>query len=396
MEGRARTGAATDVEALLDQLVRIDSRNPDLAPDSAGERAVAECVAERLHSIGMQTVITTVVGDRPNVVGILPGTADGPAVVLEAHLDTVPGAVGQDSVRLHGRRLYARGACDTKGSLAAMVAAAGVLAGEPGPRPTLIVAGLADEEYVMRGAAAFLETVPRLPPIAGVVIGEPTSLQPIRAHNGFIRVYAHARGRSVHSSKAHLGSNAVLAAARAIARLDDELGERLRHRRHPLTGPALLTATMISGGIAPNIVPDDCAVCFDRRLAPGEEPATALKEIQEVLDRLAEGGNDVELGEPLVALPGMDTPADHPFVRSVESAVHAVLGVETVAGGVTYSTDACQLSDRGGLPCVVLGPGSIDQAHTVDEWIDLDEVMAAVDVYAEIVRRAAVPGGEAS
>lgn len=384
------TTTQTDVEELLERLVRIDSRNPDLAPDAPGERAMAEAVAAELERIGMRTTLTTVLDDRPNVVGVLPGTMPGPAVVLEAHLDTVPGEVGPSAIRHEGRRLYGRGTCDTKGSLAAMIVAVERLAADPRPRPTVVIVGLADEEYIMRGAAAFLDSVHELGPIAGVVIGEPTSLLPIRAHNGFIRVYAHAHGRSVHSSKAHLGSNAILSAARAITRLDDELGEHLRRRNHPLTGPALLTATMISGGIAPNVVADECAICFDRRLAPHEQPEAALNEIRDVLHQLGNDGDRVELAEPIVALPGMDTPADHPFVVATEAAVLAALDVQAISGGVTYSTDACHLSDRGGLPCVVFGPGSIDQAHTVDEWIDLDEVVAAVDVYVEIVRRATV------
>jgi acetylornithine deacetylase len=176
-----------------------------------------------------------------------------------------------------------------------------------------------------------------------------------------------------------------------ITTLDGALAERLRHRHHPLTGPALLTATMISGGIAPNVVPDECTVCFDRRLAPDEDPEAALAEIDDVLARLRENGERLQLDEPIVALRGVETAEDHPFVRGAESAVTAVLGRAVTSGGVTYSTDACHLSAPGGAPCVVYGPGSIDQAHTDDEWIDLDEVVAAVDVYAEIVKRAGAP-----
>lgn len=379
-----------DVEALLEHLVRLDSRNPDLAPDSPGEGVIADYVAEVLTGIGMKVTTTPVIGNRPNVVGILPGTVPGPAVVLEAHLDTVPGDVSPAAVRREGRRLYGRGTCDTKGSLAAMIAAVAKLALTDEPRPAVIIAGVMDEEFVMRGAAALID---ELPEVVGVVVGEPTSLRPVRANNGFIRVYAHAHGRAAHSSKAHLGSNAIVTAARGITALDDTLGESLRHRTHPLTGPALLTATMISAGIAPNVVPDHCAVCFDRRLSPDEDPADALRAIEEVLQEVTQDDARIVLDEPIVALPGMDTPADHPLVRAAEEAVAAVLGERAPAGGVTYSTDGCHLSGRGNLPCLVYGPGSIDQAHTDDEWIDLDEVVAAVDVYAELVLRAAgLPG----
>jgi acetylornithine deacetylase len=363
-------------EALLERLVSIDSRNPELSPDSPGEGPVAEATAEVLEQIGMTATLHEVVPGRPNVIGVLAGDDALPSIVLEAHLDTVPGIV---PVRREGRRLYGRGTCDTKGSLVSMIGAVERLAAGSGPRPTVLVVGVADEEYVMKGAARLLD---QLPEVGGVVVGEPTSLVPVRAHNGFIRVQARVEGVTAHSSKAHLGVNAILGAARAVAALEDELGGSLRERRHPLAGPALLTATMIEGGVAPNVVPDRCEVWLDRRLAPGERPEDALADIDRVLEGVRRGGDRVHLAEPIVALPGLETPADHPFVKAAEEATGRA------SEGVTYSTDACYLNGHGGLACVVLGPGSIDQAHTADEWIDLDEVVRCIDLYADLVRAA--------
>jgi acetylornithine deacetylase len=372
---------ATETDGLLRRLMAFDSRNPDLSPESPGERPLAEAVADLLRERGLQTTLHDAVGDRPNVVGVLPGTPGQPTVLFEAHLDTVPEPPGGIPVREEGRRLFGRGTCDTKGSLAAMIAAAGRLARVGGPRPTLVVAGVADEEYVMRGAAALPA---HMPPVDGVVIGEPTSLAPVRAHNGFIRVRVQVGGRSAHSSKAHLGVNAIVHAARVVTALDDTLGERLRGRPHALTGPALLSPTMVSGGVAPNVVPDRCEVMFDRRLAPDETVAAALAEIGDVLAGLRADGVSARLDEPIVALPGMETGEQLPIVRAAERAVADTLGRPVPAHGVTYSTDACLLSGYAALPCVVLGPGSIDQAHTDDEWVDLDEVATAVDVYVAL------------
>jgi acetylornithine deacetylase/succinyl-diaminopimelate desuccinylase-like protein len=266
-----------------------------------------------------------------------------------------------------------------------MIVAVDRLRRRTGPRPTVILVGAADEEYVMRGARALLD---QLPPVDGVVIGEPTSLEPVRAHNGFIRVRLSADGVSAHSSKAFLGINAIVAAARCVVALQDRLGAHLHDRQHPLTGPALLTSTMISGGSAPNIVPDQCSVWLDRRLAPGEQPDDALAEIEQVLDEVRAKGQLVSLDEPLISLPGLETAPDHPLV----------IAAERVAGpaiGVTYSTDACYLNGYGNLPCIVLGPGSIDQAHTANEWIELDQVHRSVDVYEQLLLTAAAvePGG---
>ena len=377
----AQSSTATETDALLRSLMAFDSRNPDLSPESPGERPLAEAVAVLLRERGLRADLHAAVGDRPNVVGVLPGTPGQPTILLEAHLDTVPTPPGGIPVRQEGRRLFGRGTCDTKGSLAAMIAAAGRLAEVNGPRPTLVVAGVVDEEYIMRGAAALPA---HMPPVDAVVIGEPTSLAPVRAHNGFIRVRVQVGGRSAHSSKAHLGINAIVHAARVVTALDDTLGERLRGRPHALTGPALLSPTMVTGGVAPNVVPDRCEVMFDRRLAPDETVAGALGEIEAVLARLRGEGVSVRLDEPIVALPGMETGLDVPIVRAAEQAVADTLGRAVPANGVTYSTDACLLSGAAGLPCVVLGPGSIDQAHTDDEWVDLDEVALAVDVYVAL------------
>jgi len=364
---------------LLEALVRIDSRNPDLSPDSPGERPVAEALAEILVSLGMETELLDVVDGHPNVVGVLPGDDHLPTFVLESHLDTVPTPPGGISVRREGSRLYGRGACDTKGSPAGMVVAAQRIARRSDPRPTVVVVGAVDEDFVMRGAQALLG---QLPPVDGVVIGEPTSLGPVRAHNGFIRVRVVVHGVAAHSSRAFLGVNAIMSACRCVIALEDRLRTRLLERHHPLTGPALLTSTMIDGGIAPNVVPDLCTVWLDRRLSPGESPDAALREIDEVLGDLTAGGLHVERDEPLVALPGLETPPDHPLVVTAERLL-------SPATGVTYGTDASYLNGYGGMPCIVLGPGSIDQAHTVDEWIELDQVHASVDAYERLVLGAA-------
>jgi acetylornithine deacetylase/succinyl-diaminopimelate desuccinylase-like protein len=189
--------------------------------------------------------------------------------------------------------------------------------------------------------------------------------------------------------------NAVNAMARTITALDEQVGRRLAAVAHPLAGPALLNATMIRGGTAPNIVPDHCEVILDRRTPPGTTPDTVVAEIEAVLAERRAAGDDVRLGEPFVALPGVETDAGEPVVVAAERAASAALDRPVTAGGVPFATDACNLLGTGGIPCVVLGPGSIDDAHTAEEWVPLSEVVAAVDVY-EAIARSFVPAGTAS
>lgn len=369
-----------DVVDLLEELVRIESVNP--AMGGSGEASVASFLADVLRGIGAEVSLDEVQPDRPNVIGVLPGTNDS-AILLEAHIDTV--ALPEDGldVRRERDRVVGRGSCDTKGSCAAMIAALEALSRAP-ERPTVVFAGAMDEEHEMHGSRALIE---RLPPVGGAVIGEPTSLAPVRVHNGLARFRLQARGASAHTSRAHLGVNAISAAARAITALDRELVPRLHERSHPMAGPALLTVAMVHGGIAPNVVPERCEIVLDRRIAPGEEPEHAMKEIDEVLETVREAGFDVVREDPYLLLPAVETAADHPLVGAAEEAVEAVLGRAEPAGGAPYGTDASNLSGVGHIPCVVLGPGSIDQAHSDHEWVPIVEVEQAVAIYVETAHR---------
>lgn len=374
--------SVVDVIGLLEELVLIDSQNPTLQPHSNGEGELARHVVATLAQHGIDASLQDALLARPNVIARVDGTPGAPTLLFEAHLDTVPCSQGDIGFRREGGRLHGRGSCDTKASLAAMMAALVELAELDGPRATVILAGVVDEEATMQGAAALIDSLPK---VMGAIIGEPTSLLPIRAHNGFIRVKLHAHGRASHSSKAHLGQNAVVDASRATVALTDLLGESLRARGHALIGPALLTPTMVSGGIAPNVVPDACDVTLDRRLAPGERVQDALDEIRATVESVHTEGR-LELGEPSVGLPGIETPADHPLVKMLAQAITEVLGDEHEAGGVPYSTDACRLGGVGGLDCVVFGLGSIDQAHTADEWVDLHEAERAVQILVRLAQ----------
>lgn len=375
------TTPAIDPVDLLEELLRIDSANP--ASGGPGERAVAERLRDVLGSIGCEVTLHPGAGglDRPNLVAVLPGREDAPVLLLESHLDTVAHPATPIAVRREGDRLYGRGACDTKGSGAAMIAAMARIATRP-DRPTVVFAGSADEEVAMEGARVLPAQLPR---VDGAIIGEPTSLLPVRVHNGFIRFRITAHGTAAHTSRAHLGVNAIAAASRAVLAISDELFPRLRERAHPLAGPALVTAAVIHGGVAANLVPDRCTIDLDRRLAPGEDPDAALAEIDALLDALRARGDVLVREAPRLVLPAVETPADHPLTRVVEASIGAELGRPVASLGVPYGTDASYLWASAGIPCIVLGPGSIDQAHTEDEWVPIEEVRAVSRIYERIV-----------
>lgn len=368
---------------LLEQLVRIDSANTSMG--GPGEREVADFLAGVLTAIGCDVSMPIGAGSaaRPNLIATLQGVEDRPVLLLQAHLDTVAHPRERQAVERRDGRLYGRGSCDTKGSGAAMVAALARLAGAP-DHPTVIFAGAADEETGMNGSRALVD---QLPQVDAAIIGEPTSLLPVRVHNGLMRFAIVTHGTAAHTSRAHLGVNAIAAAARVVLAIQDELLPTLGGRAHPLAGPALVTASVIRGGVAPNLVPDRCEIEVDRRLGPGEEAAEALAQVDALLDELRAAGDRITREEPAILLPAVETGEGHPFVTLTERVVGSELGTEVTAGGVPYGTDASNLSGIGGIPCVVLGPGSIDQAHTEDEWVSIDEVERASRIYEELVWR---------
>jgi succinyl-diaminopimelate desuccinylase len=375
------------IAELLQRLIAIDSRNPDLTEGAPGELEIANFVAGKLNGFGLEVTFAQVIGERSNVIGTLPGHDSAATVIFEAHLDTVPASPATMKPLQEGGRIYGRGACDTKGSLAAMIAAVERLAAYPGRRPTVILAAACDEEYRMRGARQLAKT---LPSADAVIIGEPTRLIPARMHNGFMRFAITVRGIAAHSSRAELGTNAIVHAARLVLELDAVVGERLRTEVHPLAGAALLSATVVEGGTAPNVIPDRCTVWFDRRVGPDESCSEALAEIRAVVAGYAKREDVViDVGDPVVAFEALKTGENSLVVLAAQSAAEEILKQKVVVGGMTYSTDACCFSDRADLPSVVLGPGSIEQAHGDLEWVEVAELLKARDIYFELALRIA-------
>ena len=194
-------------------------------------------------------------------------------------------------------------------------------------------------------------------------------------------------GRTAHSSRATLGRNAIVDASRLILELNEHLGAKLEAAPHPLTGAGLLTAAMINGGTAPNVVPDSCIVRFDRRMVPGETIPQALAEVDAVLSHLFEAfGLRATRSDPWLELPAVEMSEDHPLVQAgLKACSHGGDGFSPQAEGVPYCTDANILTGHAGLPSIVLGPGSIDQAHSPEEWVDVQEVRDSVALYVNLV-----------
>src|ERR1035437_4874378 len=356
----------TRTEKLLAELIALPSVNPAFLPPRhphAGEKRVADFLASVAASAGLEIEFQKVLPGRSNVIARLrPRNKIRRTILLAPHLDTV-GADGTRFIpqRKNGR-LHGRGACDTKGSVAAMLAALCELANSKSrPRETEIVfAGLIDEEHMQAGSRALA---------AGgfkadlAIVGEPTKLQVVTAHKGSLWLELATHGRAAHGGTPHLGKNAVHEMARVVDALETDYAAQLRRRKHKLLGAGTVNVGKISGGTQPNIVPDSCTIAIDRRTLPGETDAGVRREITTLL-RAKKLNVKISSTKLAPCLP-LETDARLPLVQQFLRSAN-----QTKLVGVDYFCDAAVLS-AAGISSVVFGAGDIAQAHTADEWSSL-------------------------
>lgn len=369
---------------VLEDLIGINSINP-FYPGGCPEQAVQECVEGFFRSHGIEVTRQEVEPGRWNVIGILPGAMPGRRLIFEAHCDTVgvAGMAAPFEARRQGNRLYGRGACDDKGGLAAMMCAVASLRdGGITPPMEIWVVSAVDEEYAYRGVSRLMEGLQA----DAAIVAEPTGLRMVIASKGCLRWRIVTEGRAAHSSKPHLGVNAINGMARILIALDAESGELARNT-HPLLGSPTLTVGRIDGGTQVNIVPDRCTIEIDRRLIPGEEPAAVSACYRAIVERLMEDSPElkVRIEPPFVVDQPLETAADSAIVRAVASVLHE-LGLNDEPAGAAFGSDASKLS-AGGAPSVVLGPGSIDNAHTVNEFVEVDQFETSFEIYRRLMER---------
>jgi acetylornithine deacetylase/succinyl-diaminopimelate desuccinylase-like protein len=365
----------TNTEKLLCELIALPSVNPAFLPAAAprtGEQRVAGFLAAIAARAGLDAKFQTVLPGRSNLlVRLSPRGKIRRRILLAPHLDTVDGTDAQFTPRRKNGRLFGRGACDTKGSVAAMVEAVCHMA-RHGPRPAeteIVFAGLVDEENAQAGSRALAASGFKADL---AVVGEATRLRVVTAHKGSLWLRLETRGRSAHGSQPELGRNAVHTMARIVDLLETDYASQLRRRRHPLLGCATVNVGVIRGGTQPNIVPDRCSILVDRRTLPGETTAGVCREIGALLRRrnLKAAITD----DKASPCPPLETDAKLPLVAEF---LRRVGQRKPVA--VRYFCDAAVLAG-GGIPSVVFGPGDIAQAHTADEWISLAAVERGKDL----------------
>ncbi len=370
------------IETLAD-LVRINSVNPAYE-GGRPESEIVSFIDDFFAARGVETFRQDVFPERPNLVARIAGRKQGRRIIFEAHTDTasVTGmTVPPFDPAIHAGRLYGRGACDTKAGLAAMMEALASLRKDKiTPACEIWVVAAADEEFSYRGVLKLCENLNA----AAAVVSEPTGMKAVIASKGCLRLRIECLGRAAHSSKPELGVNAISRMVRVIDAIEQNTA-KLAAVKHPLVGAATCNIGMIEGGTQVNIVPERCAIALDRRLIPGEDLRTVKQGYQRILDELAARFQPFETDMTVLLEDVPLETAPDSNVAAVSAAVLRDLGLDDGFVGVPFGSDASKLS-RAGVPSVVIGPGSIDQAHAAEEFVECEQVEQAFEFYRGFMR----------
>ncbi len=362
---------------LLQALVRIPSVNPASDPgvSPGGEKQMAEFLANFLEPLGFETTLEEAEPGRPNIIARAPGAKDKPRILLGPHLDTV-GISGMTIAPFSGEirdgKVLGRGTSDTKGPMAAMLWGfkenARLLADLP---VAVDFVGFMGEETSQPGSRHFAKH--HASEYQFAIAGEPTSLEAVYCTKGCLWAIIEAKGKSVHASQPQNGENAILKLIDGLRDLHGPFSEHLTESAHPVLGNSTMNVGKISGGTQPNIVPARATAQLDIRTVPDlvkERPASEI---------LADYLDDLELAH-FAESPPMEMPADHPWLKRLQK-IHPNL---TLTGAPWFS-DAAHLS-AAGLASICLGPGSINQAHTADEFINISDLEDGARWFSHFVR----------
>lgn len=368
-------------EELLARLVAFDSVNENFGGPPGGEARLAAEIERCARHWGLRCTRLPVADGTFNLLVSHEVSETAEWLLFESHLDTVSAegmTVPPFELTRSGTRLHGRGACDTKASGAAMLWALRDYAECAQARRNAGVVFTVDEEARMTGAQAFARAgMSRFGNLRGIIVGEPTRLRPIVAHNGALRWRTITRGVAAHSATPAQGRSAIRAMMQVLTRLEERFIP-LATRESPLTGRAAASINVIHGGSAANIVPDYCEITCDRRIVPGETVEGIIAQRDAALAGLAVEHDSVYLAPPL---PPGSSAALHAWMVPA----FTTLGLDPAPCGAPYATNASHYA-AAGAPVLVLGPGDITQAHTRDEWVERDALHAAVHLYGALLR----------
>lgn len=380
------------VDVLLQQMVRIDSVNSASSGNMQAEAELGAYLEEVARGWGIAVQRLPVEGRPDNL--LLTVEASGAAdraswLLFDSHMDTV--SVENMTIDPFGGviengRLFGRGACDTKGTGAAMLWALKEYRAQHERPNNVALLFTVDEEVTLSGARSFAQNdLPRLGiTFSGVIVGEPTLLRPVIAHNGVVRWTITTTGLAAHAAAPDLGRNAIDMMVKVLAAVQSRYIAKLEGE-HPMTGRNVCSATTIRGGTQVNIVPDRCQVTIDHRFIPGRRADDSLRQVQAVLEELMAADPSVRVEQSgAYGAPALDPVVSERYLPVVQRVLERH-GLTDPPIGAPFATNAGDFAEVG-LPAIVLGPGDPTPAHTRNEWVELAQIHRGVAVYGDLMR----------
>jgi acetylornithine deacetylase len=373
------------IQDILSKMVSIDSVNPSLVADGAGEGNIARYIAKLLENLGMQVKVDEFQPGRFNTVGVLPGKGKGRSLLLTGHMDVV-GVEGMSEPfvpNVHGGRMYGRGTFDMKGGLAAAIGAIKAirdnniqLAGD------LYFAAVADEEYASIGTEHFLEDYRA----DAAIITEPSGMSICRAHKGFIWFEVETRGKAAHGSDYQRGIDAISHMGRVLVELEKLAVDQQSLEPHALLGLPSLHASLISGGVELSTYPPDCTLKAEWRTLPRQDDKELMRKVQRILDHLSERDEQfsAKLTQLLTRYPFEISPRAE-IVQTVVRSSEEELGIIPDFTGMSGWGDSGLFADAG-IDVLLYGPSG-DGAHAQEEWVDLHSVGEVAAVLCRTAQR---------
>ncbi len=370
-----------ETRELLAKLVGIKSvvASREQATADRAEERMAVFLTDHLTRMGMQVSRHEVHPGRSNLMAHWPGQGtSGKSLMLEAHMDTVPVegmTVDPFAADIRDGRMYGRGACDTKGSMTAFLTALAIARERNAlPADQIWFVASIGEETCCEGAYALMTTPFRTD---AAIVGEPTCCEVVTAHKGPLWLAVETHGRACHASMPDHGVNAIDLMARVIQFVNGPWREHIAKGEHPLLGQSTVAVTTIDGGTKINILPARCRIQVDNRLIPGKPMGDVLAEFKRMLQEHL-GDEQLPTVSEITSSAHLDTPPDAPIARRLLDVCRRAHG-KGHPGGVTYFADTGPFSEAG-ITSVLFGPGDIAQAHTADEFLELEQLYLATEV----------------
>jgi acetylornithine deacetylase len=365
-------------------LIRIESVNPELAGTGNGEYLIAEHIGKYLAEIGLEVRYQAIKPNRINVIGVLKGSGEGKALMLNGHTDTV-GIARMDVDPLNpvfrDGKVFGRGSFDMKSGLAAMIIAVkAIIDAGLKPKGDVILAFVADEEYRSLGT----EVLVREYPADAAILCEPTNLKVCIAHKGFAWIKVEVFGKAAHGSRPDRGIDAIVKAGKFLARIEDLGKDGLIQKKHPLLGSPSIHASLIKGGTELSTYPDYCLIELERRFIPGESIKTIESEIQTLIDDLTLKDDQFRAKfEISFSRPPLEVARDHAIVGALTRAYSKTMKQTPDFIGVGGWMDSAILAEAG-IPSVIIGPTGAG-FHAATEYVDFESVITLTKILIDTI-----------